>query len=146
MKHTLLSGLLISAGLSAATASGAIAAPNTPVAALNGSADHTQEQQQATPKKVRIGGNIAQKNLETKVNPTYPPSAKAAGIQGTVVLDATITKEGVPVDLRVVSSPSDDLTQASLDAVRQWRYKPVLLNGEPVEVETTININFTLSK
>lgn len=152
MKHTLLSSLLVSAGLSAATVSGAIATPNeaasspAPVAAANGSADHTQEQQQVPPKKVRIGGNIAQKNLETKVNPRYPPSAKAAGIQGTVVLDATITTEGVPVDLRVVSSPSNDLTQASIDAVRQWRYRPTLLNGEPVEVETTININFTLSK
>jgi TonB family protein len=98
----------------------------------------------AGPKLQHVGGEVMQANLVTKVNPIYPPAAKAAGVQGTVNLEAMISKEGVPVDLRVLESPSDDLTQSSLEAVRQWRYKPVLLNGNPVEVVTVVTINYTL--
>jgi protein TonB len=81
--------------------------------------------------------------LLNKTTPTYPPIAKAARVQGTVVLQATISKQGTIEDLRVISGPAM-LQQAALDAVRQWRYRPYLLNNEPVEVETTVNVIFTL--
>ena len=75
----------------------------------------------------------------------YPPLAKAARVQGTVKFEAKISKEGTIEDLKVVSGPPL-LIQAALDAVKQWLYKPTLLNGEPVEVLTTIDVNFTLSQ
>ena len=78
-----------------------------------------------------------------KTTPIYPPIAKAARVPGTVVLQATISKQGTIEDLHVVSGPAM-LQQAALDAVRQWRYRPYLLNNEPVEVETTVNVIFTL--
>jgi periplasmic protein TonB len=80
---------------------------------------------------------------ETK--PVYPAIAKATGTQGTVVLQAIISKSGTIENLRVVSGPAL-LQQAALDAVKQWRYRPFLLNGEPVEVETTVNVVFTLGR
>jgi protein TonB len=78
-----------------------------------------------------------------KTQPVYPPIAKAARQSGTVVLQATISKTGSIENLHVVSGPAM-LQQAAMDAVRQWRYRPYLLNGEPVEVETTVNVIFTL--
>jgi TonB family protein len=84
-------------------------------------------------------------NVISKVTPKYPPEAKAAGIQGTVVLDAVIDKSGSVDSLKVVSGPSE-LHESSLVAVRQWKYKPFLLNGEPIEVETTINVKYSLEK
>jgi TonB family protein len=98
----------------------------------------------ARPEKLRIGGEAAQANLIKKIQPLYPPSAKAARLQGTVQLETEISAEGVPQDIRVVSSPSDDLTQSALEAVRQWRYSPVLLNGDPIPVITTVIVNYTL--
>jgi len=98
------------------------------------------------PDQVRVPADVEQAKIITKVNPIYPASAKAAGVQGLVQLEATISADGVPVDVRVVSSPSDDLSQSALEAVRQWRYTPTLLNGEPVAVITDINVNYTLSK
>ena len=83
--------------------------------------------------------------LLTKVNPIYPPEAKKARIQGKVVLDAVIGKTGNVESLKVVSGPSE-LQQSALDAVRQWTYKPVLWNGAPIEVETTINVTYALAK
>jgi periplasmic protein TonB len=77
--------------------------------------------------------------------PPYPAIAKAAGAQGTVVLQATISKTGTIEDLRVVSGPAM-LRQAALDAVRQWRYRPYLLDGLPVKLETTINVVFKMSR
>lgn len=98
------------------------------------------------PKIVRVGGRVAQSNLipGTKVQPVYPASAKTDRIQGTVEISATISKDGVPVTLAVVSSPSDDLSQSALEAVRQWRYRPVLLNGNAIIVVTEIVVNYTL--
>jgi TonB family protein len=98
------------------------------------------------PKHIRVGGQVAQNNLITKVPPIYPVAAKKAGVQGIVELSATISREGVPVELRVISSPSDDLSESSLEAVRQWRYRPTLLNGQPVEIETAVIVNYTLSR
>lgn len=84
-------------------------------------------------------------NIITKVSPVYPPDAKKAHIQGTVLLKAVIGKEGRVEHLEAVSGPKE-LQSASLDAVRQWVYKPYLLNGNPVEVATTINVIYSLQK
>ena len=77
------------------------------------------------------------------VPPIYPAAARAAHISGTVSIQATIGKDGTVQNPKILSSPDDSLSQAALDAVRQWRYQPYMLNGEPVDVRTTININFT---
>jgi protein TonB len=95
------------------------------------------------PKKVNISGGVAQGMLLQKTIPMYPPIAKAARVQGTVVLQATISKTGTIEGLHVISGPAM-LQQAAMDAVRSWRYRPYLLNNEPVEVETTVNVVFTL--
>jgi protein TonB len=97
----------------------------------------------APPKKVTISGGVMQGMLLLKTVPQYPPIAKAARVQGTVVLQAIISKTGAIENLKVVSGPAM-LQQAALDAVRTWRYKPYLLNNDPVEVETTVNVIFTL--
>ena len=80
-----------------------------------------------------------------KTEPVYPPLAKAAKISGTVVLEATISKTGIISDLRVISGPAL-LQQASLDAVKTWRYRPYLLNGVPMETKTAINVVFALGE
>ena len=74
----------------------------------------------------------------------YPPAAKAQGISGTVELDATIAKDGAVKDLRVVSGPAE-LRQAAMQSVRTWRYRPFIVNNEPAEVETTVNVVFSLN-
>ena len=94
---------------------------------------------------IRVGGQVAQSNLVEKVQPVYPAAAKSAGVQGSVELQAVISAEGVPQDIQVVSSPSDDLSQSALEAVRQWRYRPTLLNGNPVTILTEILVNYTLA-
>jgi len=76
--------------------------------------------------------------------PKYPEEAKKERIQGTVVLDAIISKEGSVEELTVASGPKE-LQQSALDAVRQWKYKPFLLNGDPVDVKTTVNVIYTLA-
>jgi len=98
----------------------------------------------ATPTRVRVSQGVSQGLLIHKVQPQYPPLARQARIQGVVVLQAEIGKDGSIQNLRVVSG-HPMLTTAALEAVKEWRYKPYYLNGEPVEVETTINVNFTLS-
>jgi TonB family protein len=109
-------------------------------------ADKSLAPAEAEENPIRVGGQVAQSNLLVKVAPIYPASAKQARLQGTVEIATTISKEGVPVDLRVISSPGDDLSESSLEAVSQWRYRPTLLNGNPVEVLTTVIINYTLSQ
>ncbi|MBV9761718.1 MAG: TonB family protein [Acidobacteriaceae bacterium] len=104
---------------------------------------NTTEQKQ---KVIRVGGEVEESNLTTKVQPVYPAAAKAARVQGSVHIEATISKDGVPIELRVLSSPSDDLSQSAVEAVRQWRYRPTLLNGAPIEVVTEVLINYTLSR
>ncbi len=98
----------------------------------------------ATPQRVRVSQGVSQGLLIHKVQPQYPPLARQARIQGVVVLQALIGKDGSIQNLHVVSG-HPMLTNAALEAVKEWRYKPYYLNGEPVEVETTINVNFTLS-
>ncbi len=83
-------------------------------------------------------------SLYHRVQPVYPPLARAARIQGEVVLSATISKEGTIENLQVLRG-HPMLVKAALDAVSRWRYRPYILNNEPVEVETQITVNFTLS-
>jgi protein TonB len=97
------------------------------------------------PISLNVSSGVMAGNLLEKILPQYPAIAKAAHIQGTVVLQATISKSGSIENLRVISGPPL-LQQAAMDAVRSWRYKPYLLNGEPVEVETTINVVFNLGE
>jgi periplasmic protein TonB len=94
---------------------------------------------------VPISTGVAEGMAISRPSPIYPAIAKAAGIQGTVVLQATISKTGTIEGLRVLDGPPM-LRRAALDAVQQWRYRPYLLNGEPVEVETTINVIFSLGR
>jgi len=97
----------------------------------------------AAPKKMAVSSGVMQGNLLSKTQPIYPAIAKAARISGTVVLQATISKNGTIENLHVVSGPAM-LQQAAMDAVRTWKYKPYLLNGDPVEVETQVNVVFNL--
>lgn len=96
-------------------------------------------------KRMRIASRVAEANLIHDVAPTYPPEAGRARIEGTVVLLAVIGKDGTVRDVRVESG-LPMLVQAAIDAVKQWRYKPYLLNGEPTEVASQITINFTCLK
>jgi len=96
-------------------------------------------------KRIRVAARVAEANLIHDVAPTYPPEAGRARIEGMVVLLAVIGKDGTVRDVRVESG-LPLLAQAAIDAVRQWRYRPYLLNGEPVEVDSRITINFTLSR
>jgi|SRR5437016_4083384 len=91
------------------------------------------------PKKVSSG--VMEGNLIKRIDPPYPNMAKIAHIQGDVVLQATISKQGSIENLRGVSG-HPILIQAAMEAVRQWRYKPYELNNEPVEVETTVTVRF----
>ena len=95
------------------------------------------------PSKVRVSSGVAQGLLIHQVKPAYPSLAVHARVQGTVVLQAVIAKDGTVRDLRVLSG-HPLLVQAALEAVQLWRYKPYLLNDQPVEVDTQINVNFTL--
>jgi len=98
----------------------------------------------ATPQRVRVSQGVSQGLLVHQVKPTYPQLARQARIQGAVVLQAVIAKDGSIQGLKVMSG-HPMLTPAAMDAVKQWRYKPYFLNGEPVEVETQITVNFTLA-
>ena len=99
----------------------------------------------APPKKIVVSSGVMQSKAISQPSPTYPPIARAARISGTVVLAATIGKDGTIQNLRVVSGPPM-LQQNALDAVRRWRYKPTVLDGVPVDVETTISVVFTLNE
>lgn len=95
--------------------------------------------------RIRVGGNVQAANLVRKVTPQYPPLAKQARVQGTVRFQAIIGKDGTIQNLQLISG-HPLLVPAATDAVKQWLYKPTLLNGEPVEVVTQIDVNFTLSQ
>ncbi len=97
----------------------------------------------AMPRKIAVSQGVLAGNLLVKPEPAYPAIAKAARVQGTVTLAATISKTGTIENLTVVSGPAM-LAQAAVEAVRRWRYRPYLLNGEPVEVQTEVTVSFTL--
>jgi protein TonB len=94
--------------------------------------------------RIRISSGVTQGLVIHKVEPPYPPIAKTARVQGVVILQAVIGKDGSIQNLHVVSG-NPLLTQAALEAVKQWRYRPYILNGDPVEVETTVEVRFTLA-
>lgn len=95
--------------------------------------------------RVRVSQGVTQGMVIRRVQPQYPQMAKIARVQGAVVLAAVIGKDGAIQNLHVISSASPLLNQSAIDAVKQWRYKPYILNGEPVEVDTTVTVNFSLS-
>ena len=98
------------------------------------------------PTRVRLGGDIQAPRLLNKVQPIYPTATKAAGTEGTVILHAIIGMAGHPLSLRVMNRQVDpELARAAVEAVSKWSYSPTLLNGEPIEVDTTIIVNFKLS-
>ena len=101
----------------------------------------------ATPKRppYRVGGDVIAARAIYQPRPDYPPLARIARIQGTVVLQATLARDGTIQDLKVISGPPL-LVQAALAAVKTWRYQPTLLNSEPVEVLTEIDVTFTLGE
>jgi protein TonB len=94
---------------------------------------------------VPVSTGTAEGLLIHKTLPVYPPIAIAARAEGTVILAATISKAGTIENLRIVGGPPL-LQRAALDAVSTWRYRPYLLDGQPVEVETTVNVVFTLGR
>jgi TonB family protein len=104
-----------------------------------------ETQSPAKPARIRLGGNVAAVKIINKVQPVYPPLARQTRISGTVRLHAILAKDGTIQQLETVSG-HPLLVQAALDAVRQWRYQPTLLNGDPVEVDTTIDIVFALAE
>jgi periplasmic protein TonB len=99
----------------------------------------------AAPKRIRVSAGVEAAQIITKTQPEYPALAKMARIQGTVKLEALISKEGTIQDLKVMSG-HPLLVNAAVQAVQQWRYRPTLLSGEPVEVQTEIDVIFTLSE
>lgn len=99
----------------------------------------------AAPKVINVSGSVMAGRATSRTAPVYPSFARTARVEGTVVLHANISKAGTIENLGVISGPQM-LRQAALDAVKTWRYKPYLLDNEPVEVETTINVTFELAR
>ena len=99
-----------------------------------------------TRQRIRVGGYVIAANLIKQVKPVYPQSARDAGIEGTVHLQGIIGTEGNFITLRVTSNNNSELANAALEAVKQWRYKPALLNNEPIEILTEIDVDFKLSQ
>jgi TonB family protein len=99
------------------------------------------------PKRIPVGGNVQPSRLTFKVDPVYPEDLQRLGVEGTVVMRAVISKEGTVLNPVVVNTGvNPGLAKAAVDAVRQWTYQPTLLNGQPVEVLTTITIDFQLAQ
>ena len=95
------------------------------------------------PQRVRVSEGVGRASVLKKVDPIYPPLARQARIQGSVILQVVINKSGDVANIQLYSG-HPMLAPAAIDAVKQWKYKPYLLNGEPVEVETRVTVNFTL--
>ena len=95
--------------------------------------------------RIRVGGKVQSANLIRRVRPVYPPLARQSRIQGTVVLEAIISKQGYVDNLRVIRG-HPMLTEAAMNAVKQWYYKPTVLNSAPVEVITRVTVNFSLTQ
>jgi len=107
-------------------------------------AQAVKETAPAPPPRIKVGGLVQQGKILHQPMPVYPPLARAARVQGTVRLEGILGKDGRVRELRVISG-HPLLAPAALEAVRQWIYKPTLLNGEAVEVVAPIDVNFTLS-
>jgi protein TonB len=100
--------------------------------------------QASGPQRVSAG-TIAKQAISRPV-PVYPETAKADKVQGAVVLSVIINKEGVPTDIRVHKGLRKDVDESAVTAVRQWRWKPYVLNGEPVAVQSSVTVNYSLGK
>ena len=112
---------------------------------FNAHGTHPDVRQAEPASKQHVSSGVMQGMLIDKVVPAYPPIARATRTSGAVILQATISRAGTIENLRVMSG-SPMLRQAALDAVKQWRYRPFALNGEPVEADTQINVNFKLGE
>ena len=99
--------------------------------------------QESPQSRLRLAADVAEGNLLSKVEPAYPQMAKIAHVEGDVVLSAYIGKTGLIENLRAVSG-HPLLIQSAMDAVRQWKYKPYMVNGEPVAVETTVTVKYRM--
>jgi TonB family protein len=124
-----------------------IAGASSPIRTVNflipAVAEPTQIQPGST---ARIGAGVMAGERTSYAEPVYPEAAKKAKMNGTVVLEAVIGKDGKMKSLKVISATDPMFNNAALDAVRQWTYRPYLLNGDPTEVDTTITVNFALNK
>jgi protein TonB len=107
-------------------------APDTPIASS------------VPPTRISVPGKVTAASIVDRTSPEYPPQARAGHLQGEVLLHAIIDKDGKISELQVLSGDGV-LAKSALDAVRQWRYKPMLVDGEPAEVDTTITVTFSLS-
>ena len=96
------------------------------------------------PERVRVNQGVTQGNLLKRVTPEYPALAKAARLQGTVLLHAIIGKDGTIKSLRIKQPLGLGVDESAAEAISQWRYRPYILNGDPVEVDTTITVNYEL--
>jgi TonB family protein len=98
------------------------------------------------PRRIRVGGNVQPTRLIHQIKPVFPEQLQQAGIEGTVLLESVILRDGSLGEVRAVNKlVHPELVQAALDAVKEWRYEPTLLNGEPVEVLTNITVHFRVS-
>jgi TonB family protein len=99
------------------------------------------------PRRIRVGGNVQATKLISEKKPIYPERLQQAGIQGIVLLEAVISKDGSVRAIRAVNTLiNPELVESAMEAVKQWRYEPTLLNGEPIEVVTNVKVNFRLGK
>ena len=102
--------------------------------------------QPGTPSPVRVGGNVRPPRKLRDVRPVYSEALREAGVEGVVSLEAVIGKDGATTSVRALSARvHPELAKAAIDAVRQWRFDPTLLNGQPVEVVMTVSVEFRLS-
>jgi len=119
------------------------AANGSPATPSASGGSQPQAESPGSPRPIKVESGIMAGQVIKRADPVYPSVAKASRVQGTVVLSAIIGKDGTVEKLTPVSGPPM-LIASALDAVRQWQYKPYLLNGQPIEVQTTINVNYTL--
>jgi protein TonB len=111
----------------------------------SGATDRPSDEPKAPmPKRVRVSSGVAGSFLVKKVQPEYPEKARRDHIQGTVTLHEIISKTGDVTELQPISG-DPVLTEAAISAVKQWKYRPYLLQGEPIEVDTQVQVNFTLA-
>lgn len=123
---------------------------DTPAGSIIGSSPGAQAPEpstaaRATPERIRVGSSVVEAKLISRTPPAYPSDARKAGIEGTVRVKATIAMDGSVRPLEVASG-HPMLAPAALEAVRQWKYRPTMLRGEPVEVTTIIDVTFTLDE
>lgn len=97
--------------------------------------------------RLQVGGDVQAAKLVRMVRPAYPAQAKTAGIEGSVLMEAVVGRDGTILNLKTLNTlVHADLMEAAMTAVRQWQYEPTYLNGQPVEIITAVTVNFTLAK